>query len=128
MAEEWMLGQGFRSASNDETNTEGSQAGEVEFHGESLMGGKGPGWSQSVTPGSAKGRSGRKIGVKVDVNGYGGGLKSDRYPDGQATSGNLNRNTGHGDPVADGEDVTLDNVAPPSGHSSAKSGYGKPKR
>src|SRR5579864_1611906 len=89
MTEEWLLGQGFRSASNEETDTDGSQAGETEFHGESLVPGKGPGWEQSCAPGSTKGRQGRKIGVKIDVNGFGGGIKSKRYPDGQAVSGSI---------------------------------------
>lgn len=130
--DEWSLGQGFRSASNEESDTDGQQAGEVEFKGESLLGGNGPGWAQSRTPGSAPSRSGRKIGVRVDVNGLGGGIKSKRYPNGQAVSNALNRGTGHGDPVAenddDGSDYTLDEVAPPSGHSDEKPGYGKPRR
>ena len=130
MTEEWLLGQGFRSASNEETDTDGSQAGETEFHGESLVPGKGPGWEQSCAPGSTKGRQGRKIGVKIDVNGFGGGIKSKRYPDGQAVSGSINRGTGHGDPVADGEesDDTLDAVSPPSRHSDAMPSYTKPGR
>lgn len=120
--EEWTLGQGFRQseAQESETPTDGQQAGEVEYKGESLLGGKGPGGKQSTTPGSAPGRSGRKIGVQVKVNGYGGGIKSKRYPEGQANSNDINRDTGHGEPIADGEssDDTLDNVSPPGGHYS----------
>lgn len=66
MAEEWTLGQGFRSASKQETDTDGQQVGEVPYHGESLAGGKGPGWSQSKTPN-------RRVGIKLstNVNGFG---------------------------------------------------------
>lgn len=126
MIEEWSLGRGFRSASSQETEpiTDGQQAGEVAFHGESLTGGNGPGWAQSVTPGSSQGRAGRKIGVRVDVNGFGGGVKSKQYPDGQALSGAINRETGHGEPVAEYEsgddDGTLANVAPPKKHATKK--------
>jgi hypothetical protein len=118
MAEEWALGRGFGQTKAKDIPTDGQQAGEVAFHGESLTGGKGPGGRQSVTPGSTPGHSGRRVGVKRDVNGFGGGVKSTRYPEGQAVSGSINRDTGHGEPFADGEkaDATLDKVAPSKGH------------
>ena len=130
-SDEWLLGAGFHMSDAKDIETDGQQAGEVAFHGESLMGGRGPGWEQSVTPGSSTTRSGRKIGVRMDVNGYGGGIKSKRFPDGQANSNDLNRATGHGEPTAEeedtGTDTTLDNVSPPSGHSTRLPGYGKTK-
>jgi len=127
---------GFRSASNQETDTDGQQAGEVAYHGESLLGGTGPGWNQLQTLGSSAGRSGRRVGVRVDVNGFGGGKKSKRFSDGQAQSGNIDRNTGTGLPVDEVNENTtpssdtlntLDDISPPKGHVSYKPGYGKPK-
>ena len=82
MAEEWLLGTGFgqTKAQKNETDTDGQQAGETEFHGESLQGGSGPGWKQSTTPGSAKGRSGRRVGVKLSTNVNGLGPKGVQSP------------------------------------------------
>ena len=110
MVEDWSLGRGFRGTQARDIPTDGQQIGETPFH----------------TPeGAGKDTmQGRKIGVKRNVNGFGGGVKSARYPDGQANSGNINRATGHGAPVAEVEsekdDATLDKVAPPKGHVAYK--------
>jgi hypothetical protein len=77
MTEEWSLGQGFgqTKAQTRETDTEGQQIGETEYHGEAGPESRcsGPGWRQSQTPGSAKGRQGRRVGIKLstNINGYG---------------------------------------------------------
>lgn len=96
MAEEWTLGQGFRSASKQETDTESDQqAGEVPYHGEALVGGCDPGYGkQSVTPGSAAGRSGRRVGIKLSTNVNGFGPKGVASPQETKESGNESLATG----------------------------------
>lgn len=61
MVQEWTLGQGFRITEAKDVETDGQQAGEVPYHCD----------KPSDVPGSTKGRLGKKVGVKKEVNGYG---------------------------------------------------------